>query len=370
MRKIWIWQQENWPNFVWDTQKINLLLGNVKSLQGEMNGIAKIIGFNSDTIVSAALDSETLEIIKTAEIEGVILNSEDVRSSVARRLGIEINNANRNHYIEGVVNVFMDAVQNCKEELSQDKLFAWHKALFPMGVSDGYPINVAQYRQSVEPMQVVSGAMGKEKIHYQAPSSESLQSMMEDLFSWANKEDMVDDVLKAAILHLWFVSIHPFDDGNGRIARIITDVFLARADGLPYRFYSMSAEILKERKTYYDILEKTQKGSLDITRWLEWFLRCLATAINNGKEFVKKIVEKTSFWERNRNKVFNERQIKVINLLLDDFFGVLNSSKWAKINKCSQDTALRDINDLIQKDILKKGTSSGRSTNYILKMDN
>ncbi|MBQ7984975.1 MAG: Fic family protein, partial [Bacteroidales bacterium] len=250
--------------------------------------------------------------------------------------------------------------------LTHDKLFLWHKALFPMGVSDGYPINVGIYRQSAEPMQVVSGAMGKEKIHYQAPPSEDLQQMMDELLSWANKEDNTDNVIKSAIVHLWFVSVHPFDDGNGRIARTLTDVFLARADGLPHRFYSMSSEILKQRKMYYAILERTQKSNSDITGWLEWFLQCLANAINNGKDVVMKVIDKTRFWERNKEKVFNERQIRMINMLFEDFYGVLNTSKWAKINKCSQDTALRDINDLVKKGILQKSSSSGRSTSYTL----
>ena len=364
MHKIWIWQQDNWTDFTWDTQKIDVLLGKVRALQGELNGIAQVIGFNS--LGAAVLDAEAEEIIKTSEIEGILLNKDDVRSSVARCLGIEINSATRDHYIDGIVNVLMDAVQNCNEPLTHDKLFLWHKALFPMGVSDGYPINVGIYRQSAEPMQVVSGAMGKEKIHYQAPPSEDLQQMMDELLSWANKEDNTDNVIKSAIVHLWFVSVHPFDDGNGRIARTLTDVFLARADGLPHRFYSMSSEILKQRKMYYAILERTQKSNSDITGWLEWFLQCLANAINNGKDVVMKVIDKTRFWERNKEKVFNERQIRMINMLFEDFYGVLNTSKWAKINKCSQDTALRDINDLVKKGILQKSSSSGRSTSYTL----
>lgn len=361
----WIWQNKNWPKFTWDLNQINPILAEIHTLRGELNGIAHAIGFES--LSSFVLDNEVLEILKTSEIEGIILNKEDVRSSVARRLGIEVKKINNNHYIDGIVNVFIDAIQNCDDELNKEKLFLWHKTLFPLGVSDGYPIAVAKYRDTEDAMQVVSGVMGKEKIHYQAPPSNMINIMMEDFFRWANNEKDLDNVIKAAIVHLWFVSIHPFDDGNGRIARTLTDVFLTRFDKMPRRFYSMSSEILKQRKIYYDILEKTQKGDMDITLWIEWFLQCLKSSLINGKEILLKVIEKTRFWEKNREKGFNERQIKVINMLFDDFFGVLSTSKWAKINKCSQDTALRDINDLINKGVLQKGSSSGRSTNYILR---
>lgn len=361
----WIWQNKNWPKFTWNVDQISNSLAEVHTLKGELNGIINAIGFNS--LSSIVLDNEVLEILKTSEIEGIVLNRDDVRSSVARRLGIEVKKINNNHYIDGIVNVLIDAVQNCNDTLNKEKLFLWHKTLFPMGVSDGYPIVVAKYRNSTEAMQVVSGAMGKEKIHYQAPPSEMLNTMMEEFFHWANNENTLNNAIKAAVIHLWFVSIHPFDDGNGRIARTLTDVFLARFDKMPHRFYSMSSEILKQRKMYYNVLEQTQKGDMDITLWIEWFLQCLKSSLISGKEMLLKVIEKTRFWEKNRENNFNERQIKIINMLFEDFFGVLNTSKWAKINNCSQDTALRDINDLINKGVLQKSSSSGRSTNYTLK---
>ena len=263
----------------------------------------------------------------------------------------------------------LDAVENKDRLLTHERLFNWHAAIFPTGRSGMFPITVGAYRTGDEPMQVVSGAMGKEKVHYEAPPSDAVSAMMSEFMSWINTENHIDPVLKAAVAHLWFVAIHPFDDGNGRLARTITDMLLARADGFPLRFYSMSAEILREKKSYYEVLEKTTTGSTDITAWLEWFLNTLRTAILHAEVTVKSVVQKASFWQRNREIAMNERQIKVINLLWDGFEEKLTSSKWAKIAKTSQATALRDITDLIEKGVLVAAADGGRSTHYELKDD-
>ena len=315
---------------------------------------------------NAILDTLTADITKSSEIEGEILNSDQVRSSVARHLGIETEGLpEADHYVDGVVQLMIDATQNYAQPLTNERLFNWHAALFPTGRSGAYKITVADWRQGSDPMQVISGAMGKEKIHYQAPDSDNVPYQMKLFLDWVNDEQRIDPVLKAAIAHLWFVTIHPFDDGNGRIARTIMDLFLARADEMPHRFYSMSAEIRKQRKEYYEILEKTQKGKLDITNWLEWFLDCLNTALLDTEKTISTILQKAAFWDKHRVPM-NERQIKMVNLLWDGFNGKLTSSKWGKITKCSADTALRDIQDLIGKGVLRKTNEGGRSTNYAL----
>lgn len=365
MKSIYIWQQEDWPNFTWDDAKLSYKLGRVRSLQGKLVGKMSTLGF--DLKNSAMLDALTADITKSSEIEGEILNVDQVRSSVARHLGIEIEGLpEADRYVDGVVQVMIDATQNYMQALTDERLFNWHAALFPTGRSGAYKIIVADWRQGVEPMQVISGAMGKEKIHYQAPDSNSVPHQMGVFLAWANDNQKIDPVLKAAIAHFWFVSIHPFDDGNGRISRTITDLFLARADEMPHRFYSMSAEIRKQRKGYYEILEKAQKGALDITDWLEWFLDCLEAALLDTERAISKILQKAAFWDKYRMVSMNERQINMVNLLWDGFEGKLTSSKWGKITKCSPDTALRDIQDLIIKNVLRKTDEGGRSTNYEL----
>lgn len=323
-----------------------------------------MLGFDLQN--NAILDTLTADITKSSEIEGEILNSDQVRSSVARHLGIETEGLpEADHYVDGVVQLMIDATQNYAQPLTNERLFNWHAALFQSGRSGAYKITIADWRQGLDPMQVVSGAMGKEKIHYQAPDSDNVPYQMKLFLDWVNDEQRIDPVLKAAIAHLWFVTIHPFDDGNGRIARTIMDLFLARADEMPHRFYSMSAEIRKQRKEYYEILEKTQKGKLDITNWLEWFLDCLNTALLDTEKTISTILQKAAFWDKHRVPM-NERQIKMVNLLWDGFNGKLTSSKWGKITKCSTDTALRDIQDLIGKGVLRKTDEGGRSTNYEL----
>ena len=365
LKSIYIWQQTDWPDFTWDDAKLSYKLGRVRGLQGRLVGRMSALGF--DLKNSAMLDALTADITKSSEIEGEILNVDQVRSSVARHLGIEIEGLpEADRYIDGVVQVMIDATQNYMQPLTAERFFNWHAALFPTGRSGVYKITVADWRQGAEPMQVISGAMGKEKIHYQAPDSDHVPYQMKLFLEWVNGNQKIDPVLKAAIAHLWFVTIHPFDDGNGRISRTITDLFLARADEMPHRFYSMSAEIRKQRKRYYEMLEKTQKGSLDITNWLEWFLDCLEAALLDTEKSISTILQKAAFWDKYRLVSMNERQIKMVNLFWDGFDGKLTSSKWAKITKCSPDTALRDIQDLITKGVFRKTDEGGRSTNYEL----
>ena len=317
----------------------------------------------------AFLETLTTDILKSTEIEGIILNKAEVRSSVARRLGIDIGGLSpTNRDIEGVVDMMFDATTNFDKPLTRQRLFNWHYALFPTGRSGMYKIIAGNWRDdSTGPMQVVSGAMGKEKVHYQAPPAHIIDEEITAFLNWFNKTDDIDLVLKASVAHLWFVTLHPFEDGNGRIARAIADMLLARSDGIPQRFYSMSSHIQKERKTYYEKLEKTQKGNLDITEWIYWFLNTLLAAIANSEETLALVVRKHKFWNTHGTEINNERQKKVLNKLLGEFTGNLTSSKWAKIAKCSQDTALRDIQDLINKGILIKSDAGGRSTQYKLK---
>lgn len=367
MRATYIWQQNKWPDFTWNDSKLSYKLGRVRSLQGKLVGKMSVLGF--DLKNSVMLDALTADITKSSEIEGEILNIDQVRFSVARHLGIEIEGIpEADRYIDGVVQVMIDATQNYMQPLTDERLFNWHAALFPTGRSGAYKITVANWRQGSEPMQVISGAMGKEKIHYQAPDSSEIPYQMGLFWDWVNDNQEIDPVLKAAIAHFWFVTIHPFDDGNGRISRTITDLFLARADEMPHRFYSMSAEIRKQRKSYYDILEKSQKSGLDITNWLEWFLDCLKAALIHTEKMVSTVLQKAAFWDKHRLVSMNERQIKMVNLLWDGFNGKVTSSKWGKITKCSADTALRDIQDLIAKNVLRKTNEGGRSTNYELNL--
>jgi len=364
--KVYIYQQDDWPNFTWSSKTLISLLGQVRNLQGKMIGKMESLGF--DLRNEALLETLTLDVLKSNEIEGQILNPEQVRSSIARRLGMDISGlvfSDRN--VDGVVDMMLDATQHFDRLLTKERLFDWHLALFPTGRSGMYKIIVGDWRNdSTGPMQVVSGAMGKEKVHYQAPNATELEKEIELFINWFNSVEKLDPVIKAGLAHLWFVTIHPFEDGNGRIARAITDMQLARSDGISQRFYSMSAQIRLERKEYYDVLEKSQKGTLDVTEWLEWFLNCLLNALKASEQILSRVLYKHKFWNENAKQVFNDRQVLLLNKLLDGFKGKLTSSKWAKIAKCSADTALRDIQDLMNKHILRKDTAGGRSTNYEL----
>lgn len=360
---MYLHERENWWKFTYDSHKVMTELGKVRAKQGLMLGRMSSLGF--DFQEDALLTTLSQELVSSSEIEGELLDRQQVRSSIARRLGIETAGmVGTSRYVEGVVEMLLDATQRYAEPLTDARLFGWHNVLFPTGMSGLYKIEVAQYRSGE--MQVVSGAMGKEKVHYEAPKPERLAEEMERFISWVNAESEVDEVVKAAITHLWFVTIHPFDDGNGRIARALTDMMLARSERTSKRFYSMSAVIKLMRSEYYEVLERTQRDDGDITEWLLWFLRCFDAALDSTEENLSAVLARARYWEHFAKEEINERQRKIINLQFDGFFGKLTSSKWAKIAKCSSDTALNDIKDLLGKGMLVKNGEGGRSTNYSL----
>lgn len=363
---MYIHERSDWPKFRWSIEKLATLLAEVRHQQGKILGKMGALGFSVQS--EAVLENLTLNVVKSSEIEGDLLDSDQVRSSIARRLGMDISRmVHADRHVEGVVEMMLDATQHFNKQLTSERLYGWQAALFPTGRSGLHRITVGKWRTGQNgPMQVVSGAYGKEKIHFQAPDAASLPKEMKAFLYWFNHEQKLDPVLKAAIAHVWFVTIHPFEDGNGRIARAIADMQLARADKTSQRFYSMSAQIRMERNDYYNMLENTQKGSLDITAWIEWFLGCLARALASIEGTMKNVNRKAQFWEEAGGKEINTRQRILLNKLLDGFDGKLNTSKWAKIAKCSTDTALRDIQDLIDKNILVKEEAGGRSTSYVL----
>lgn len=359
----YIYESKQWPEFTWDGRKISVILGKVRHLQGKIFGQMTGLGFSIKE--ERLLSTLTLDVLKSSEIEGEILNYEQVRSSIAKRLGLEyagIVHAEKN--VEGVVEMMLDATQRYDEPLDQNRIFGWHAALFPTGWSGMHQIAMGRYRDGE--MQVVSGPMGKEMIHFQAPSPNIVKEEMDAFLAWFNQESEIDGVLKAAIAHFWFIIIHPFDDGNGRIARAMSDLLLARSEESPQRFYSLSNQILSEKKGYYAILQKVQHSSGDITEWLDWFLNCMYAALMNTEEALTRVLQKADFWDEHQETVLNSRQRLMLNKLFDGFNGKLKSSKWAKIAKCSADTALRDIKDLVEKGILELEGSGGRSTNYQL----
>ena len=363
MMTKYIYQYKNWPNFTWNEKEVQVILGKVRHLQGKIFGQVSSLGFSikEDTLLTTL----TLDVLKSSEIEGELLNYEQVRSSIARKLGLAYAGmvySDRN--VEGVVEMLLDATQNYTKPLDEKRLFGWHAALFPTGWSGMYKISVGHYRK--EAMQIVSGAMGKEKVHYQAPSHNQVKFEMDRFIAWFNEDSKLDLVIKSAIAHFWFIIIHPFDDGNGRIARAISDLLLARSEDSSQRFYSLSSQMLLERKKYYSILQKIQYSNGEITEWLTWFLNCLYDALKNTEQTIKKLLYKADFWDIHKDTELNNRQRLMLNKILDGFDGKLKTSKWAKITKCSQDTALRDIKDLIEKGILKQEQSGGRSTNYEL----
>lgn len=363
---MYIWQQTSWPTFTWNERGLVTCLAHVSRQQGKLLGRMAGLGFELRS--EAHLRTMTEEVVKSSEIEGEKLDREQVRSSIARRLGMDVGGlVPADRHVDGIVEMMLDATGNCGSELTEERLFAWHAALFPTGRSGMSKIRVGMWRDdSSGPMQVVSGPMGREKVHYQAPPAALIPNEIATFLDWFAHPGDTDPLLVAGLAHLWFVTIHPFDDGNGRIARAIADMALARADQTGQRFYSMSAQIRQERKDYYDMLEHTQKGTLDVTRWQEWFLSCLGRAIESAQETVGAVLDKARFWERFARQPLNERQIHMLNKLLDGFEGKLTTSKWAKITKCSQDTAYRDILDLIDRGALRKDEGGGRSTSYSL----
>ena len=361
---MYIYQNKNWPHFTWSNTKILNLLAQVKLAQGLLLGKMQNIGFNMQD--NALLQALTEEILKSNQIEGQRLDIEQVRSSIARKLGLHNEDISVSRNIEGSVDMMLDAVQNYNAPITKARLCAWHKNMFPEGKSGFYTIKAGDYRDDkLGPMQVVSGPIGVEKVHYQAPKASVLNDELNKMFEFINKDE-TDNVLKAAIVHLWFVTLHPFDDGNGRIARALSELLLARSENSSNRFYSMSSQIAKKRKDYYKQLEITQHGDLDITEWLEWFLITLENAIKNSDELLESVLAKANFWKQHQGKTFNDRQSKMINMLFDGFNGNLTSTKWAKICKCSQDTASRDIADLLKHNILEQ-IGAGRNTHYKLK---
>lgn len=367
MGSRFIHQRSNWPKFKWDPEDILAELTEVRHRQGRLLGALESIGFSIQAETS--LQNLTQEIVSSSEIEGEFLNQEQVRSSIARKLGLDIAGlVPSDRHIDGIVEMMLNATQQYELPLTKERLFSWHASLFPTGYSGIHKIVAGNWRNNPpeDPMQVVSGPMGRETVHFQAPDANRLEKEMEQFLNWFNEETALDPVLKAAISHLWFVTIHPFDDGNGRIARTIADMQLARADATRQRFYSMSTQIKLERKEYYSVLESTQKDDLDITAWLQWFLQCLNRSIVASGLTMAIVFRKSRFWENPVTDSFNERQRLMMNKILDGFNGKLTSSRWALIAKCSQDTAVRDIQDLIEKKILEKEAAGGRSTSYIL----
>jgi Fic family protein len=363
---MYLWEKQDWPALTWDEKRLAIPLAQVSREQGRLLGKMEGLGF--DLRSEAHLRTLTEDVIKSSEIEGETLAPDQVRSSIARRLGIDAGGlVPADRAVEGVVEMMLDATGNYAEKLTEDRLFGWHAALFPTGRSGMNKIRVGAWREdSTGPMQVVSGPVGKEKVHYEAPPATRLPIEMAKFLAWFEEPKDMDPLLTAGLAHLWFVTIHPFDDGNGRIARAIADMALARSEKTDQRFYSMSAQIRRERNYYYKTLEATQKGDLDITQWQAWFLDCLLRAIDGAQDTLGVVLNKAQFWERFAKEPLNERQIKVLNRLLDGFEGKLTTSKWAKLAKCSQDTAYRDILDLVDRRALKKDPGGGRSTSYSL----
>lgn len=356
----------DWPDFRWDRNVLADRLAAVRHRQGRLIGRMEGLGFFLRS--EAMLQSLTEEVTRSSEIEGEILNREQVRSSIARRLGMDIGALTpAERGVEGIVEMMLDATQNYDRPLAAERLFGWHAALFPTGRSGMHRIAVGAWRDDqTGPMQVISGPIGHERVHYQAPKAAAVPEAMNAFLEWFNGESHEDAVIRAGIAHLWFVTIHPFDDGNGRIARAIADMQLARSERSPQCFYSMSAQIMRERGAYYEVLEATQKADLDITNWLGWFLGCLDRAFDGAEEILGKVLAKAGFWDKHASTRLNERQRDMLNRLLNGFEGKLTSSKWAKIEKCSPDTALRDITDLVERGILEKDAAGGRSTSYSL----
>lgn len=362
---MYIHERENWTDFFWDNDKLSPILASVRHLQGRLLGRMESLGF--DFIERATLESLILDVVDTSRIEGEFLNPELVRSSIARKLGIE--NADfiktpRN--IEGIVDVILDATQNFDKPLSETRLLGWHNSLFQTGFSGYQQIEVAKYRSGG--MKVVSGNFGREKIHFEAPSAGRVPHEMEQFLNWLNSDTSLDLVLKSIIAHFWFVTIHPFEDGNGRIARAILDRWLAKSDNSKIRFYSLSNQIFKEHKHYNNIIEETQKGTSDITKYLDWFLGCFERALLASEQNLEIILDKAHFWDRHKSTNINERQRLVINYLYDNYskeVGFLRTSTYAKLTQCSTDTALRDLQDLVGKEMLK-AEDSGKKTNYVI----
>lgn len=362
----YIHELSDWPKLQWDEGRLAIPLAAARHLQGRLVGQMEALGFRLRA--EAILHTLTEDVVKSSEIEGEKLDADQVRSSVARRLALDIGGLHAaDRHVEGVVEMMLDATQRYDQPLTTERLFGWHASLFPTGRTGMHRITVGAWRDDqTAPMQVVSGPVGRERVHFQAPAAERLEDEMRRFLGWFNADATTEPVLKAALAHLWFVTIHPFDDGNGRIARAIADMSLARSEGSSQRFYSMSAQIREERGEYYGILERTQKGTLDVTGWMDWFLGCLRRAIEAAQAALSGVIEKARYWEKLRDLPLNERQRLVINRILEGFDGKLTTSKWAALTKSSTDTALRDIQQLVECGVLVRNSAGGRSTSYSL----
>lgn len=362
----YIWQASDWPEWRFDLAALAGQMANVSQAQGILLGRLADVGMGLRD--EASLAALTDDVVGTSEIEGEQLDVASVRSSIARRLGVDIGAlAPVDRHVEGVVEMVLDATLNSEAPVTRERLFGWHASLFPTGYSGLSRISIGSWRDDASgPMQVISGPFGRQRVHFEAPPADRLEAETSRLIAWINALPKDPPLIRAALGHLWFVTLHPFDDGNGRIARAIGDLLLARADKSPQRFYSLSAQIQSERKAYYDILERTQKRSMDVTEWLAWFLDALHRAIDHAQVSLDAVLAKARFWQHWAMTPLNERQVKLLNRMLDGFNGKLTSSKWAAIAKCSADTALRDINDLISRGVLRKADGSGRSTSYEL----
>jgi Fic family protein len=363
---LYIWQAADWPAWRYDLAALAAPMAAVSRAQGLLLGRMADVGIALRDQASLAVLTE--DVVKTSEIEGERLSAASVRSSIARRLGVDIGAlAPVDRHVEGVVAMVLDATVNCHAPLSRERLFGWHAGLFPTGYSGLSRITVGAWRDDASgPMQVVSGPIGRQRVHFEAPPAARLEAEAGRFLDWVNGASCEPPLIRAGLGHLWFVTVHPFDDGNGRIARAIGDLLLARSDGSPQRFYSVSAQVQRERAAYYDILERTQQRSMDVTEWLAWFLDTLHRAVDEAQHTVDAVLAKARFWQRWATTPLNERQVKWLDRLLDGFTGKLTSSKWATIAKCSPDTALRDINDLLERGVLRKSPAGGRSTSYEL----
>lgn len=358
---MYIHEQGNWPNFRWNDKDIALLLDEVTREQGKLYG--RLSGFGFENQLQATAENMTRDVVTSSEIEGISLNAEEVRSSIARRLGIEdVKHTAYSHYIDGIVAVTIEAIENFAEPLTKEKLCAWQSAFFPIGYSEGIQIEVGQYRTHEE--HIVSGFMGRERIHYIAPAPDRIKDEMIRFFDWFNAPKNLSPIICSAIAHFWFVSIHPFEDGNGRLARIVGDIYLARGDKSHFRFYNISSEINRDKNNYYEVLEQTQQGNGDITGWLVWYLQTLLRAIKEANTMVSTVLNKSIFWLHNGNIPMSKRQTDTINLFLDGYEAKITSKKWAELNKCSKDTANRDIQDLVDKGILVTDIPGAKRPSY------
>ena len=363
---MYIHEKDNWTDFHWDTSQVSLLQEDVFRKQGLLYGRLGSLGFDSK--LKAMAENLTHDVVYSSEIEGIKLNVDQVRSSIARRLGIEnVKYTAPSHYVDSVVNVMLDAVQHYDQPLCKEKLCAWQAAFFPTGFSEGSQIEIGQYRTNEE--HIVSGLFGREKIHYIAPSPDRVEEEMQKFLTWFDNQDSVSSVIRSAIAHFWFVSIHPFEDGNGRLARILSDMLLARGQKSEFRFYNVSSQINKDKNHYYDILERMQHGDGDITEWLVWYMQKLVDALDEAETIVTTILNKSFFWQKASSVPMTERQTQMLNLFLDGYEAKITSKTWASLAKCSKDTAIRDIQDLVEKNILIEDIPGAKRPSYSIVCD-